>query len=690
MRIGLPRILGYYYLFPLYKTFLKELEVDFFESPPSDPSDLERMRLCPTDEPCVSVKIAFSHGERLLSLGADALFVPSVISLNSDSYCCPKMIGLPAMLKAGLGLADRQIISPVIDYKDNPGGWRRSWIKAGQVMTGKSVAKIWKALDLGLEQLRLQDQPEEKTVPQAGCEGKLTAVMGHAYILQDLFGRSLLEIARRYGPVVTAEVVNEDKALKELSGIPGSEKMWPIEARILGAGLHLIRAGKVQRLVFVSAFACGPASVIENYVAQEAEKHGVPFLSLAVDEHTGEAGLVTRLEAFMDCRPVKSGITGRIKPLPKTRAPAKKKLGLLNMGNLFVPLSTLFKSCGIDVLVPDSLNERVVAMGKELAPEFMCYPMVTLLGQTRDLLHKGVERIIMVQGKGRCRLGWYAQVMENILHRAGYDFKFIAFDSPFPLREKGSLFIESCQELESREGVKGAVRGFLLAFTKLKHIDKADAVLRELRATEEKRGTGQLLFDKCLRDLERASTFKAMSLTMKEYLKAARDVARIKEKPLSVGVIGEIYVINEPFVNRYADKCLGSFEDRVWVHRNLSVSSWAEYHLLKLPGAIWDYHAVTKAAAPYIDVSVGGHGRESVGEAVLAQKRGLDGLVHLFPFTCMPEIIAQNILVRVSKDLDIPVLSLMISEQTGMAGLVTRLEAFVDLLAQRRKKVKTL
>ena len=54
------------------------------------------------------------------------------------------------------------------------------------------------------------------------------------------------------------------------------------------AGLHLIRAGKVQRLVFVSAFACGPASVIENYVAQEAEKHGVPFLSLAVDEHTGE------------------------------------------------------------------------------------------------------------------------------------------------------------------------------------------------------------------------------------------------------------------------------------------------------------------------------------------------------------------------------------------------------------------
>ena len=239
-------------------------------------------------------------------------------------------------------------------------------------------------------------------------------------------------------------------------------------------------------------------------------------------------------------------------------------------------------------------------------------------------------------------------------------------------------------------GCKGCGQGFLVGFYQTQAHRQSRCSAKRTQGYRRKRGTGQPLFDKCLRDLERASTFKAMSLTMKEYLKAARDVARIKEKPLSVGVIGEIYVINEPFVNRYADKCLGSFEDRVWVHRNLSVSSWAEYHLLKLPGAIWDYHAVTKAAAPYIDVSVGGHGRESVGEAVLAQKRGLDGLVHLFPFTCMPEIIAQNILVRVSKDLDIPVLSLMISEQTGMAGLVTRLEAFVDLLAQRRKKVKTL
>jgi len=56
----------------------------------------------------------------------------------------------------------------------------------------------------------------------------------------------------------------------------------------------------------------------------------------------------------------------------------------------------------------------------------------------------------------------------------------------------------------------------------------------------------------------------------------------------------------------------------------------------------------------------------------------------------MPEIIAQNILVQVSEDLDMPVLSLMISEQTGVAGLKTRVEAFCDVLYGRNKKPMSL
>ena len=132
---------------------------------------------------------------------------------------------------------------------------------------------------------------------------------------------------------------------------------------------------------------------------------------------------------------------------------------------------------------------------------------------------------------------------------------------------------------------------------------------------------------------------------------------------------------------------LGSMEQRIRVYKNLDVSSWVKTHLLMSPKAIFEHKRVVRAANRYLPVSVGGHGQESIGETVLAKKAGMDGVIHLFPFTCMPEIIAQSVLVQISEDLDLPILSLMLSEQTGVAGLKTRLEAFCDVLYGRSKNL---
>lgn len=67
-------------------------------------------------------------------------------------------------------------------------------------------------------------------------------------------------------------------------------------------------------------------------------------------------------------------------------------------------------------------------------------------------------------------------------------------------------------------------------------------------------------------------------------------------------------------------------------------------------------------------------------------RRGFDGMVQVAPFSCIPEIVAKGILPRVSRDFGLPLLTLFIDEQTGDAGIRTRLEAFVDMLLQRREK----
>jgi predicted nucleotide-binding protein (sugar kinase/HSP70/actin superfamily) len=93
---------------------------------------------------------------------------------------------------------------------------------------------------------------------------------------------------------------------------------------------------------------------------------------------------------------------------------------------------------------------------------------------------------------------------------------------------------------------------------------------------------------------------------------------------------------------------------------------------------------VKDAASPYLPELVGGHGRDSIGNTILCAKRGFDGMIQIAPFTCIPEIVARTILPRVSRDYDIPVLTFFLDEQTGKAGMSTRLEAFTDLM--RRKK----
>ena len=93
---------------------------------------------------------------------------------------------------------------------------------------------------------------------------------------------------------------------------------------------------------------------------------------------------------------------------------------------------------------------------------------------------------------------------------------------------------------------------------------------------------------------------------------------------------------------------------------------------------------IDRAAKPYLRWDVSGEGWVTIGLTVIHAKKGFDGIVETLPFTCIPEIAALNILPRVSRDYNIPVISFIFDEQSGRAGMRTRLEAFVDLLKRRQ------
>lgn len=714
-RVGIPRAFSYYYFYPFYRGFLEALGAEVVVSPRSSRRTLDLMQACPTDEPCVSVKLCFAHTSWLQSAGVDFFFLPYMVSVDPANYLCPKMIGMTDMLRVGLGLPDARVLAPTVDRKDRPGQWERTFTEVAARLGVGDPARVRAALEAaGAEQARFRRLCREGlTVPEAiarleGREvprprrysararpdpGLRIGVAGHAYILYDLIGHDLVNRLREYGRVFTAEMVDDETAAREMATLFEGEKMWYIEGHLLGAVFHWLRNRLIDRLVLVEAFECGPMSIVENFVQEEADASGIPLLILTVDEQTGEAGLVTRLEAFMDTSPRADSRTLRVSPLLHTtvfpqRGPEPRQLraGVVTMGSLEVGVRAILQECGVEVVRLPRLGKETVELGKELAPEFICFPMVTLLGEMRQLLERGANMLLMVMGKGKCRLGWYAQVQELLLRRYGYQFEMPAFNSPFPLRTNWGPFAHVVKHVAGGASWPRIIRAFRFGWRKVVLMDEGERLLQRWRAFEDERGAADRAYGRFLAALDRADSYRSINRAWQHYREELEGIPTRDTDPLHVRAVGEIYVLLEPLVNKDLEKIVGTqVGQRVWVHRELCASDWFRLHVFCDRRLRRREEYVRHAASPYLRELVGGHGAESVGGAVLAPREGMDGVLHLMPFTCMPEIVAQNVLVRAADEHDVPILTFIMSEQTGEAGVITRVEAFLDLLEERRR-----
>jgi len=143
----------------------------------------------------------------------------------------------------------------------------------------------------------------------------------------------------------------------------------------------------------------------------------------------------------------------------------------------------------------------------------------------------------------------------------------------------------------------------------------------------------------------------------------------------------------EPFANLNIQERLGRMG--VVNERSLYLAEWISDHLTggRLLAGSAKQH--TQMGDPYLPCWVGGHGKETVGYAVSFARQGYDGIIQIGPLTCMPEIVAQAILPQIARDEGIPIMSLWVDEQTGEAGLQTRIEAFVDMVERKKRQVLT-
>lgn len=334
---------------------------------------------------------------------------------------------------------------------------------------------------------------------------------------------------------------------------------------------------------------------------------------------------------------------------------------------------------GNEVVVPKEPTEQTLNLGTKHAPEFACLPLKIILGTFLEGLERGADTIVMSGGVGPCRAGYYSEVQRRILESLGRDFRMIILEPPMS-HKKDTL--EKIKMLNTAKIGPLAVASLIYRVCmEIAALDKLEVVLRKVVPREASPGSAEAAYRKGVEMVKSSRNLREVRETGKEALRLLEAVPKDPlADPVRVGIVGEIYVLLEPSSNLYMERILGQLGAEVT--RSMYLTKWMMHNLVVEGGG----REAKRAAMAYLSEMVGGHGKDSVGNTILYARNGMDGVIQLAPFTCIPEIVAKGVLASVSEDFDIPVLSFFLDEQTGEAGVRTRLEAFVDMLVARRAK----
>ena len=718
IRVGIPRALHGLQYYPLWRTFFEELGAQVSISPPTNREILAVGARVVADVTCLPVKVYAGHVAWLRDQGqVDFVFVQAIRSVERGAMHCSKFQGLPDLIRATLS-ACPPLLETEIDahrykiseregfrrlgsrFTKNPLKIHRAWQHAcavdaafrAQMIAGQLTYPEALAARYPAEWVR-QEAPQQ--TPRLNV-----ALVGHPYCLyDDYINHNILTRLRALCVrVLTSEMVSPSDAQIGIHHTTGQTR-WFYENWMSGAAGHYLHAPKIAGLIAVLAFTCGPDSAMVETMSRRAHALQRPFMNLVLDEHGSAAGMVTRLEAFVDMLTRQQNRTFEVlqstpevkrsgaetsklsNPPVVLRAIHKPRLGFPRMGTCAIPLKGLFEGIGAQVELGPALSNRTVSLGARYSPEFICTPYKYILGNMIEMLEAGADTLLYIDGAELCRNSSYTQMLNDVLHDLGYKVRLVSTS----IFETGGIFAlpRFLRQFMDQFTWSDLLREIHAGLAKMNALDEIERRVQAVRPRELVRGGVDKIWEQAMARLDQARNLDALKSVTCDIHAKINQVKIVSDfQPVRVATTGEYYAVLEPFYNLDIERVLG--ELGAHVHRTIMLADWAKFALL-LDALGLHKSEVEQAAKPYLRWNVGGEGFVTVGQTVLNAKKGVDGMVELLPFTCIPEITALNVLPRISRDLNIPIISFILDEQSGRAGMRTRLEAFVDLLIRRRE-----
>jgi predicted nucleotide-binding protein (sugar kinase/HSP70/actin superfamily) len=632
----------------------------------------------------------------LIEKGIDCIFAPGVCQTEqnnpkiNESQTCPYLQAAPEVIATCTGLYDRKIkyLTPRLHLKRGKRNLQRVFTEVALEL-GKTKKEALAAVDVGLDALdrfrQWQEDRGREVLESIPADGNAFIVIGRPYSLYDHavnmdVGKKIQDLGIHAIPQDFIPLADEDIS-----------DSWPnafsrqIQKKLAAA--RIIRRDPRLRAVVLTYFGCGPDSFANPFFKDEI---GEPCYIMQIDEHTADAGVITRIEAFADT--VMDDKESKEFPIIRTDDKSIKRLA---GRKLWIPyasdaariLAASLKAYGIDADMLARSPDPGLNYARAAISEDVCVPA---LYTTEDILYRinqpdfdpKKEAFFQGNSEGPCRFGMYYMLQRRILDKLG-------------LEE-----VDLCT-LGSKSEHGGLGTHFaMVAWDGFMVHDLLQKMLHKVRPYEVNKGETDALFESYMQKLcamipehkrrtqDGLGKYKALigrghlhplagllHLAQKDFSNIA---VRDEKRPL-VGIVGEFFVRIHDGANQDVVRKVEDYGGEAWLAPATEFFSYANYIGMVLSKETWvdtrdmedlkgyigrwfndkllvrDEHELFHATLPfmkgyedigsaevvqegskYVHYTFGGEAICSMGKSEDFAKRGVSGIVSVIPFNCMP------------------------------------------------------
>jgi predicted CoA-substrate-specific enzyme activase len=713
--VGIPRVLTMYEHFPFWSSFFEELGYEVLLSGKTNQEVIHTSLEYVTAETCFPIKILHGHVMDLIGKGIDYLFMPSVITMNPEntqfrtSQTCPLVQANSYIVKSAMELSRKnvELLEPPIHFQK------------GDQKVARELADLGKKL--GVAQGKVERAVREARKAQNSFYADVRwRGMDAVKNLADR-QRAVVIISRPYNGCDSGMNMDLPRKLRDMGIVAIPIDMLPLEenevfkanpgmywrsGQKMQAAAETVRKNPKLNAIYISNFKCGPDSFINYHIQQQMR--GKPFLHLEVDEHSADAGAITRCEAFFDSleNVENSKYVNREAPHYKRKKGNGRVMYIPYMCDHGYALSAALNHFGVESEVLPKTDAESLEVGRRLSTGKECIPYTLTMGDiVKKVTAGGFESekatFFMPATGGPCRFGQYNSALRFVLDKMGHhDVEIMTTDA------EGSY--------SGFEDISPSFRG--LAWRGLVGVDILQKLLQETRPYELVPGSTDCAYEESLSIVVKSVRDGGRDLAKRFYdvrdIFRAVPIGRSSRRPI-IGVVGEIYVRLHTYSNHDIVRQIEEIGGEAWVApfgewifyctdrfiannkrdkklKNIitgklfnSMLKRDEKKLLEpFKDDLLNWHEpstkeVLALSAPYMEATFEGEAVLSVGKAIDYARKGCAGIVNLLPFSCMPGTVVCALSKKVrEKQNNIPWLNVDIDGLDENSGR-SRLEAFM-------------